>query len=148
MAAVLADTHLLVYAHDSSNPSKQQRAIDILEHLHSTGAGRLSSQILAEFFAVATRGKAPLLSVAKAAQQVEDLVSSWITFDVTPLIVIEAVRGVRAHKFSYWDAQLWATARLNQVPAVFTEDFNAGATIAGVRFVSPFSPGFNLGEWK
>ena len=62
--------------------------------------------------------------------------------------VIEAIRGVREHKFSYWDAQVWAIARLNQIPVVFTEDFNAGAVIEGIRFVNPFATGFVLTDWQ
>ena len=128
--------------------AKQARAIDVLAHLQSTGIGRLSTQTLAEFFTAATRGKKPLLTAVKAAQQVENLTASWIVFDVTSLIVIEAVRGVRSHKFSYWDSQVWAAARLNQVPAVFTEDFNIGSTIEGVRFVNPFALDFHISDWQ
>ena len=148
MAAVLADTTLLVYAHDPSDPIKQQKAMEVLDHLHSTGAGRLSTQTLAEFFVATTRGTRPLLSPARASQQVENLETSWVVFDVTPLVVIEAARGVRTNKFSYWDSQLWATARLNQIPAIFTEDFNIGATIEGVRFVNPFAATFRLADWQ
>ena len=54
---------------------------------------------------------------------------------------------MRAHKLAYYDAQLWATARLNQVPAIFSEDFDTGATLDGVRFVNPFAPDFALETW-
>src|SRR5216684_1486101 len=148
MGAVLADTNLLVYAHDPSDPVKQSKAIDVLAHLRSTGIGRLSTQTLAEFFAATTGGKKPLLPAGKAGLQVQNFASSWIVFDITSLIIIEAVRGVRIYKFSYWDSQLWATARLNQVPAIFTENFNIGATIEGVRFVNPFAADFQTGEWQ
>ncbi len=33
---------------------------------------------------------------------------------------------------SYFDAQIWATARLNQVPTIFTEDFTNGRRLEGV----------------
>jgi predicted nucleic acid-binding protein len=148
MAAILADTNLLVYAHDPADPAKQAKAIDILDHLHATGIGRLSTQTLAEFFAATTRGRRPLLTEMKAAQQLQNLASSWIVLDVTPLIVIEAVRGVRSHKFSYWDSQIWATARLNQIPSIFTEDFNVGSTIEGVRFINPFAADFQIPDWS
>ncbi len=148
MAAILVDTNLLFYAHDPADPAKQTTAIDVLDYLHSSGIGRLSTQTVAEFFAAATRGRKPLLSGVKAAQQVEDLASSWIVLDVSSLIVIEAIRGVRSHKFAYWDSQLWATARLNQIPVIFTEDFDAGSTIEGVRFINPFAPEFHIKEWR
>jgi predicted nucleic acid-binding protein len=63
------------------------------------------------------------------------------------MVVLEAGRGVRDHQFSYYDAQVWATARLNQVPIIFSEDFSAGSIIEGVRFVDPFSPGFAIKTW-
>jgi predicted nucleic acid-binding protein len=63
---------------------------------------------------------------------------------MTPQIVLEAVQGVRDHQFSFWDAQIWAVARLNQVEAVFSEDFNPGAVIEGVRLVNPFAEDFEL----
>src|SRR5439155_1039861 len=51
---------------------------------------------------------------------------------VTPLIVLEAARGARDHGLNYWDAQLWATARLNQIPLILTEDFAHGRVLEGV----------------
>jgi len=54
---------------------------------------------------------------------------------------------VRQYQFSFWDAQIWAAAKLNQVPVVLSEDFNAGAIIEGVRFVNPFAADFKLEDW-
>lgn len=34
------------------------------------------------------------------------------------MIVLESARGVRDHRFSFWNAQIWATARLNQISVV------------------------------
>jgi predicted nucleic acid-binding protein len=48
---------------------------------------------------------------------------------------------------SYWDAQIWATARLNQVPVVFSEDFNTGSLIEGVRFINPLANEFDTDAW-
>jgi predicted nucleic acid-binding protein len=63
------------------------------------------------------------------------------------MIVLEAGRGVRDHQLSYYDSQIWAIARLNQVPTIFSEDFSDGAVLEGVRFVNPFSPDFRLETW-
>jgi predicted nucleic acid-binding protein len=51
------------------------------------------------------------------------------------------------YQMAIWGAQIWATARLNQVPVIFSEDFNDGALIKGVRFADPFAAGFQLGDW-
>jgi len=42
---------------------------------------------------------------------------------------------------------LWATARLNQVPVIFSEDFASNSVLEGVRFVNPFAPDFSLEDW-
>lgn len=52
---------------------------------------------------------------------------------------------MRDHAFSYHDAQIWAAARLAQIPVVLSEDFADGAVHDGVTFVNPLRPGFDLG---
>jgi len=59
---------------------------------------------------------------------------------------MEAGRGVRQHHLSYFDAQIWATARLNGIPTIFTEDFENGRRVEGVRFVNPLLPDFNIAD--
>lgn len=147
MTAILIDTSVLVYAHDRGEYTKQGQAIETLEQLQLTGSGRLSAQCLAEFFRATTRGSLPRLTVLEAARQVERLARVWPVLDVTPQIVIEATRGAREYQFNFWDAQIWAAARLNQIPVIFSEDFDAGAVIEGVRFVNPFAEDFRIEDW-
>jgi len=139
VAPVLIDTNILVYAHDPGDPDKAARAIEVLDHLQATQQGRLSVQNLAEFYVVATRGRKPLLTKENASSQLDLLARAFRVLDVTPMIVLEACRGVADHSLSYWDAQLWAAARLNQIPIVFSEDFQLGAALEGVRFTNPFA---------
>jgi len=54
---------------------------------------------------------------------------------------------VRQHSLSYYDAQIWAAARLNQVLVIFSEDFNSGSVLDGVRFVNPLVTDFDLDAW-
>lgn len=64
------------------------------------------------------------------------------------MIVLEAARGARDHGLAYYDAQIWASARLNQVPTIFSEDFTDGQVLEGVRFINPFSTNFRLEDWS
>lgn len=147
MPGVLVDTNVLIYAHDRREAIKRPRAIEVLDRLQRTGQGRLSVQCLAEFFVIVTSGRKAILAVADASSQITLLIESWTVFDLTSLIVTEGLRGVREHRLSYWDAQIWATARLNQVTVVFSEDFSSGAVVDGVRFVNPFKHGFEISAW-
>jgi predicted nucleic acid-binding protein len=147
MPPILIDTNLLIYLYDQNQPDKQNQSERVLEQLELTHTGRLSVQALSEFFSVATRKLSPNLTPVQALDQVTLFTRLWPVFDLTSMIVMEAGRGVRDHKLSYYDAQVWATARLNQVPVVFSEDFRDGSILEGVRFVNPFSPKFLLEKW-
>jgi predicted nucleic acid-binding protein len=63
------------------------------------------------------------------------------------MIVREAARGVAAHRFHFWDAQLWATARLNQIEVLLSEDLSDGSMVGGVRFLNPFGTAFQIEDW-
>lgn len=147
MVHVLIDTNVLVYGYDRTEPEKQRQAIHVLEQLQSARNGYLSVQSLAEFFHVVTRGAQPKLPLSEAARQLEALALAWRVLNLTPQIVLEAARGVSTHRLAYWDAQLWATARLNQIPTLFSEDFATNTTLEGVRFVNPFAADFDLAAW-
>lgn len=142
---ILVDTNILVYAYDRSEPQKQQKAFSLLNQLAVGNTGVLSTQILAEFFVVVTSRKklsAPL-SVAEAYQRLQNYLQTFTVVEITAMIVLEAARGVRDYQFNFWDAQIWATARLNQIPTIYSEDFNVNAAIEGVHFLNPLSDGID-----
>ena len=141
---ILVDTNILLYAYDLGEPEKQSQAVTVLDHLATLRLGVLTPQVLAEFFVNATRKLERPLTVEEAYDRIQNYLLSWEILDLSGSIILEAVRGVRTYQMSYWDAQIWASARLHQIPLIFTEDFNVGAVIEGVRFVNPFEEGFNL----
>ena len=147
MDAILVDTNILVYAYDRSEPKKQRRALQVLDGLARAGIGCLSAQVLSEFFVNVTRKIAAPLSVAQAIERIEHYMQLWPVLEVTAQTVLEAVRGTREYSLSFWDAQIWAAARLNQVGVVFSEDFNSGGGVEGVRFVNPFADDFRGEKW-
>ena len=143
----LVDTNILLYAYDRGEPVKQPRAFAVLDRLAAHGLGCLTPQVLAEFFVNATKKLRPPLTVGEAYDRIQNYLLSWEVLVVTGPVILEAARGVRMHGLAYWDAQIWASARLNQIPVVLSEDFGDGAVIEGVKFVNPFGSGFNLDTW-
>lgn len=141
--AYLVDTNVLVYAYDPTDAAKQKRAAGVLAILGNLGAGVLSAQILSEFFVVATRRIPEPLSPTEAERSVTNFLRSWAICELTGWTVLEAVAGVRRHRLSYWDSLVWATAKLNQIPVVLSEDFEDCRILEGVRFLDPFRAGFD-----
>jgi len=144
---MLIDTNVLVAAYDRTNPERQRRALDVLDRLVAAGNGYLSAQVLSEFYVVVTHMLAAPLTTAQAYDRVMHFMQIWPVLDATALVVLEAVRGVQAHQFSYRDAQVWAVARMNQVPVVLSADLDGGEVVEGIRFVNPFAAGFVAEQW-
>ncbi len=141
---IMVDTNVLLYAYDRGEPAKQPRALAVLNRLVAQDLGFLTSQILAEFFVNATKKLQPPLTIEEAYDRIQNYLLSWKVVDITGAIVLEAVRGVRNHQMAYWDAQIWASARMNQISLVLSEDFGEGVVIEGVRFINPFGSDFNM----
>lgn len=144
--SALIDTNILIYTYDRREPDKQARAFDVLNRLQKASAGYLSVKTLSEFFVVVTRQIPDALSFDEAIREMERY-CSWPVLDLTPQIVIEAARGVRDHGLSYWDAQMWATARIHRLDALFSEDLATGSIIGGVSLLNPLAPAFDLEAW-
>ncbi len=140
----LVDTNVLVYAYDVTDPIKQGRAINVLTTLSTNQTGSLSAQILGEFFVTVIRRIAPPLSLAEAEMSIVRYRRSWTIFDITDTTVAEGIRIVQRESISYWDALVVATARLNRVPYILSEDMSDGALVEGVRVLNPFALKFNL----
>jgi predicted nucleic acid-binding protein len=100
MATILLDTNVLVYTFDQNEPYRQGRAIDVLRQLEVTGNGRLSVQCLAEFSNIALRQLKPAMNAADTLAQVERFQRVFPIFNITPMVVLEALRGVRDHQLS------------------------------------------------
>jgi len=147
MTVVLLDTNVLVYAFDRGEPEKRERAMQLVLDLQQNAAGCISVQSLSEFFHAVTRGAKPKLSVDEALQAVQECLLAFPIFLLTPSVVLEAARGVKDYSLSFYDSQLWACAMINDIPVIFSEDFQDGQVIDGIRFVNPFVENFELEKW-
>ena len=63
---VFLDTNILLYAQDAGSPEKQRRSRDVMAQLAAAGDGVISTQVMQEFYAAATRklGVSPLAAKA------------------------------------------------------------------------------------
>ena len=142
MSAILLDTNVLVYAWDPGDGEKQERAQQLLRDLQPDGNTALSAQVLGEFFRVVTGKLSPPVPAGDAHDLVAWFSQSFKVWAIDEMVVMEAARGVRDHRLSYWDAQIWATARLRGGRIVLSEDFQDGLVVEGITFVDPFTADF------
>jgi predicted nucleic acid-binding protein len=88
---VFVDTNVLLYSFDARHPEKRDRALGWLDYLWRTGEGRLSWQVLNEFYVNVTRRLQPGLSVEQARLEVEDL-ATWNPLPIDREVVLGAHR--------------------------------------------------------
>jgi predicted nucleic acid-binding protein len=80
------------------------------------------------------------LTAAEAATEVHRHARTWRVVSLSGETVRHAARGAVEYQIPYWDALVWAAARLAAIPVVLTEDFQDGREIEGVTFQNPFPP--------
>lgn len=135
---IFVDTNVLVYAYDREWPEKQRIALELLDGLVSKQQAVCSAQVLAEFFVVVTRGIPEPLASEQALITIDRLRQCLEVVPVTAAVVREAARAVVTYRMSFWDAQIWAAAHLNQVELILSEDLPGNASVEGVNYRNPF----------
>ncbi len=131
------DSNVLVYAHDRSEVRKQPVAQALLEELWANRTGTLSTQILQEFYVVATRKFSPPMS-RRAAREIVALYGTWPLVQVDLPLILMASQLEERHKLSFWAALVVEAARRAGATRLVTEDLQGGRTISGVRIENPF----------
>jgi predicted nucleic acid-binding protein len=139
------DTNILVYAHDASETVKQPTARDLLDQLWAERRGTLSTQILQEFYAVATRKLASPMSRGEA-REIIGLYSAWPVVVIDSLLILNASQLEEEHQISFWDALVLEAARVAGAELLLTEDMQHGRVIEGVRIENPFRGGVRLSQ--
>ena len=144
MSDFLIDTNVLVYSYDAVDPTKQQRAREVLSDLATSGRASLSVQVLGEFFTIVTRKIALPLTLEDARLTVQDFTASFPVLSLTPATVLQAIDVSQRFQRSYWDGLLIAAARLAGIDHLLSEDMQDGVSYGGVRVLNPFAPNFDL----
>ena len=131
------DTNVLVYAYDTHEPRKQERAQTLLKTGIETESAVLSAQVLSEFFTVVTRRIPNPLSIQEA-EEATDLVSILPVVEIDLLLVRRAIRIHKHYGITYWDSLIVAAAERSDCTQIFSEDFNPGQSYNGIVAVNPF----------
>ncbi|MBL8919472.1 MAG: PIN domain-containing protein [Myxococcaceae bacterium] len=135
MDRTFLDTNVLLYADDASAGAKTTRARDGVAELAASGRAVVSTQVLQEFFVIAT--KKLRLPAAVARQRVETFAALEVVLIQTDLI-LGAIDLHRLHSLSFWDALIIRAASAAGCTRLWSEDLQHGRTLEGVRIENPF----------
>ena len=132
---VFFDTNILIYADDADSAAKRGRAQQVVEAALNNGNGVLSTQVLQEYFVVATR---KLGLPAEIAQKKVEILATMTVIAIGVEHVVEAIKLHRLYKLSFWDCLILQCAKAAGCPRLLSEDLQHGRSIEGVTIENPF----------
>lgn len=135
---VFLDSNILIYAHDQSAGARREVARELIERLWEERSGRLSVQVLQEFFVNVTRKLASPLDAGQAREVISDF-SYWPVHRPGASDVLGAIAIHRYTGISFWDAMIVTSAASQHCEVLYSEDLNEGQAYDGVQIVNPFS---------
>lgn len=138
IAPVFVDTNVLVYSRDASAGAKQAAAHDWMAYLWRTRRGRLSVQVLSEFYVTVTAKLQPGMDAASARRDVRAL-WAWRPVQADAAVMDGAWLIQDRYGLSWWDALIVSSAQAAECPLLLSEDLQQGQDLGGVRVVNPFS---------
>lgn len=142
--SVFIDTNILLYAYDRDAGVKHEIARKLMRQCWEKAIGVISIQVLCEFFARATRTGSSIISLKEAQSIINNISNNWRVIPPDVQMVLEAIKGRIKYQFSFWDALIWAAAKRAGVRKLYTEDFQSGQIVEGVKFINPFKVGNKL----
>jgi predicted nucleic acid-binding protein len=135
MSVEFVDTNVLVYAHDGGAGAKHEKAVALLTRLFEDAGGALSFQVLAEFYAAATKKLG--MQSEEAEEVVRDL-GGWTVHCPSHADLLRASRLHRRHKISWWDALVLNSAIELGCSVLWSEDLADGQRYGPVTVHNPF----------
>ncbi len=131
------DTNVLLYAFSEDEPPKRERAQGLLDRLWQSGEGRLSTQVLQEFYVNATRKLAHPLSPGKA-QAIVFCLSQWDYHRPDAEDILAAAVLAERYRISFWDALIVHSAEILGASLLWSEDLNSGQRFGALEVRNPF----------
>lgn len=136
MARAFLDTNVLVYADDVDAGTKRAKAQALVADALASGNAVISTQVLQEYFSVATR---KLEISAEAAQRKVEVLAALVAVTIDADHIVESIKLLRLNNLNFWDALIVHAARLAGCDRLLTEDLQTGQRIEGVEIVNPFA---------
>lgn len=135
MSKIFFDSNILLYSVDRSDRAKRDTCRGLLKAAEEERTGVISTQVMQEFYSIATRKfrMEPMLA--------KETLESFEIFEivvVSPTLIYSAADCQLISKLSFWDAMIVVAAEAALCETICTEDLNSGQIIRGMRITSPF----------
>lgn len=131
------DTNLLVYSRDASEPEKQQQAMKWMTRLWHDRSGRVSYQVLQEFYITVVQKLDPGLPADSARMDVRSLMS-WQPIPPSAAVMERAWAIQDRYGLPWWDSLIVSAAQTADCHYLLTEDLQENQLLEDLRIINPF----------
>lgn len=138
MTLVFVDTNVLISAEDGAEADKQHSALAWIERLWRARSGRLSTQVLNEFYVNVTRKLKPAMPQGDARARVRRYAAGWNPWQIDHATVETAWAMEARHGLQYWDCLVLAAAQHSGCTLVLSEDMQHQGRYGAVQVINPF----------
>jgi len=135
---VFVDSNILIYAEDGASAAKQTAALQWIEHLWRARTGRISTQVLNEFYVNVTRKLKPPMPQGDARATVRRFAAGWNPWQIDQATVETAWAMEARHGLQYWDCLVLAAAQHSGCALVLSEDMQHQGRYGAVQVINPF----------
>ena len=140
MTEVFVDTNVLLYGVDDLYPAKRDQARAWLAVCWERRCGRLSTQVLNEFYSNVRKKFRSALPEGDARAEVRHY-QNWRPWVIDQPTVETAWAAESRFQISYWDALMVAAAQHQGCHILLTEDLQHLQQFDNLRVINPFRAG-------
>ena len=132
MKKVFLDTNVVVYFYTSTEPDKKRKSAELLLQYDCI----ISTQVLNELSNVLS--KKYHFSWKEIASVHSELINVFDVHVVTSLTIAKAIAFAEKYGYSYYDSLILSAANETESSILYSEDFQNGQIIEGMKIVNPF----------
>lgn len=132
------DTNIFGYMFDLSQPSKAKTAERLVELAVQRGKGLISYQVVQEFFNLAFKKFRPAMPADEAYGFFVSPLRPLLRVPFSQALVFRAISIREKHLLAWYDSLILAAAIEGECKILYTEDFQHGRKIDGIKIVNPF----------
>lgn len=132
MRKVFLDTNFVVYNRARTEPVKYQRAAELFLEVEAV----VSTQVLSEIANVLSKKFS--LEWSAIQEIISEVSSECEIVVVSQKTIMKALDLAKRYKYSYYDSLILAAAIEANCSILYSEDFQDGQVVEGVRIINPF----------
>ena len=142
-ANYFVDTNILIYTRDSTETEKQPKAKQWVSNLWENECGRISAQVMNEYYVTVTQKLRPGLSKEQARSDLRAL-SVWQPLEISTTLIESAWDIQDQYGYSWWDTLIISSALFLDCRYLLSEDMQHKQEISNLTIINPFLVDWDL----